>query len=295
LYSVLMQIKQALLWGHEVLLLSSESARLDAEILLSYIIKKPATFLLAHNEEEVGFLNLWRYKRLIEKRKKGVPVAYLTGHREFYFLDFAVNRHVFIPRPDTEILVDSVISYIKNSIFPPRRAGKIQDLKLLDVGTGSGCIPISVLKNIEGIHAVATDISRHALHVAEKNAGKHRVLNRIHFFHSDLLASVPHSIFKGGDVIVTANLPYIPTDFQIHPETKFEPNISLYGGGDGMDIYKAFMKQIESIRPRAIFLELFEFQIAILEKYLSGYSLKRTENMTGQAKMLMLERENFAE
>ena len=111
-YTGVMQIKEALKWGHETLLLTSSSARLDAEVLLSHVLKKPTTFLLAHDNREVGFLQLWRFKRLIAKRKKGIPVAYLTGHKEFFFLDFAINRHVLVPRPDTEFLVECVIEYI---------------------------------------------------------------------------------------------------------------------------------------------------------------------------------------
>ena len=108
-----MKIKEAVKWGHETLILTSDSARLDAELLLSYVLKKPATFLLAHDETDVGFWQLWKYKRLIEKRKRGVPVAYLIGHKEFFFLDFEVNRHVLVPRPDTEILVEVVIEYLQ--------------------------------------------------------------------------------------------------------------------------------------------------------------------------------------
>ena len=195
-----MQIKEALKWGHEELFLSSGSARLDAEILLAHILKKPTTFLLAHDEHKICSLKLWLYQRAIRKRKEGMPVAYLTGHKEFYFLDFEVNRNVLVPRPDTEILVECVIEYIKQR----------NDTILLDIGTGSGCIPISVCKNVDGITAVATDISRKALKVARKNIKKHGLANRIDLIHSDLLKNVPPGLFDGRGVIVTANLPYIP-------------------------------------------------------------------------------------
>ena len=197
-----MQIKEALKWGHEQLFLSSSSARLDAEILLSHILKKPTTFLLAHDEQKlcsflhfsrndkfkITFFPLWRYKRLIRKRKEGMPVAYLTGHKEFYFLDFEVNRNVLVPRPDTETMVECVIEYIKqrNDETMTRR----NDIILLDIGTGSGCIPISVCKNVDGLTAVATDISRKALKVARKNIKKHNLINRIQLIHSDLLENV---------------------------------------------------------------------------------------------------------
>ena len=284
-----MQIKELLRWGHEQLLLSSDSARLDAELILSYVIKKPTTFLLAHNEEEVSFWPLWRYRRMIAKRKEGIPVAYLINHKEFFFLDFDINHHVLIPRPDTEILVECVINYLNQSISDKQSA--VRPI-LIDVGTGSGCIPISVLKNVDEIKSIATEISRGAMRVAKKNIQKHHLKSRINLIRSDLLEKVSVKQLKHHDVIVTANLPYIPTrNFKNHPSTKFEPNISLYGGKDGMDLYKRLIKQLIPIQPRAIFFELFEFQIATLALRLPGYRLKYTKNMTGDARVMMMERE----
>jgi len=278
-----MKIKNALLWGHEVLTPSSDSARLDAELLLAHVLRKPVTFLLAHDDHELGFFKLWRYKRLVEKRKAGWPVAYLTGHKEFYFLDLFVNRHVLVPRPDTEILVEAVIDYL-------RAVKTRKSLLLLDVGTGSGCIPIAVLKNAERVKAIATDISSAALGVAKRNVRKYAVQDRIQLFKSDLLGALPAKLFKGREVIVTANLPYIPSNFSVHPSTKFEPDISLYGGKDGLDVYKRLMDQLKFIKPKAVFLELFEFQTAILATRLKGYELKYVKTMSGQARLMMMER-----
>ena len=282
-----MQIKEALKWGHEQLLLASSTARLDAEILLSHILKKPTTFLLSHDEHKICSLKLWLYKRLIRKRKQGMPVAYLTGHKEFYFLDFDVNQNVLIPRPDTEILVECVIEYIRNSggATPSSR------LLLLDIGTGSACIPISVCKNVDGLTAVATDISRKALKVARKNINKHGLNNRIKLIHSDLLKNVTSQLFEGRKVIVTANLPYIPTNYQISLELKYEPQISLFGGEDGLDLYKKIVQQLTTIKPKAIFFELFEDQIAILKTHMPDYKLKYIKNMSGKARVLVMERE----
>ncbi|MFH1012349.1 MAG: HemK/PrmC family methyltransferase [Candidatus Peregrinibacteria bacterium] len=275
-----MSIRDALQWGHEQLLLSSGSARLDAELLLSHVLKKPVTFLLAHDDTSIGFFTLWRYRKLIFQRKGGVPVAYLTGHKEFYFLDFEVNCHVLVPRPDTEVLAGAVIEYVRNLKHPI----------LLDVGTGSACIAVSVLKNVPGLRAFATDISRGALRVGRRNAKKHGVSGRVEFFRSDLLSAVPVERLRRHEVVVAANLPYIPTQFQVNPETKFEPPVSLYGGEDGLDIYKRLMEQFSDVRPRAIFLECFEFQLAILRGYIKDYELKSTQRMTGQARMVFLER-----
>jgi len=281
-----MLIKEALKWGHEQLFLTSSSARLDAEILLSHILKKPVTFLLAHDEHKICTIKWWLYQRVIRKRKQGMPVAYLTGHKEFYFLDFEVNRTVLVPRPDTETLVECVIEYI-NQRYDDTTTRRY-DILLLDIGTGSGCIPISVCKNVDGLTAVATDISRKALKVARKNIKKHGLSNRINLIHSDLLKNVSPELLQGREVIVTANLPYIPIGYQISPELKYEPQISLFGGTDGLSLYKKIVQQLDLIKPKAIFFELFEDQIAILKTKLPDYKLKYIKNMSGKARVLVM-------
>jgi release factor glutamine methyltransferase len=281
-----MLIKDALHWGNEQLVLSSDSARLDAEVLLAYVLEKPATFLLAHDDSEVGFWQIRKYRRMIGERKKGVPVAYLTGHREFFGLDFEVNEHVLVPRPDTEILVSCVMDYIRG--LP---VGK-KELVLVDVGTGSACIPVSILHNLPGIRAVTTEICAQAMKVARRNIKKHGMEGRITLIQSDLLEAVPADTFRGKEVVLTANLPYIPPQFQVHPSTKFEPDVALYGGEDGLDIYKRLFYQLSKIKPRAIFLECFEFQKGILAEHISDYELKYAKNMTGDARCLFFERED---
>jgi len=289
-----MKIKEALQSGYEKLTLSSDSSRLDAELILSHVLNKPATFLLAHDDAEMSFFTLWKYLRLIEKRRKGIPVSYLTGHREFYGLDFEINEHVLVPRPDTEILVDCVLEYLnqftESDVSERRRRDSeiAPSVILLDIGTGSACIPISILKNVSKINAIATEISRPAMKVARKNIKKHHLKSRIKLYKSDLLENVPLRLFDDKNVIVTANLPYIPTQFQIDPSTKYEPDVALYGGEDGLDIYKRLVEQLEEIKPKAIFFELFEHQIAILCEYMPDYELKYAKNMTGNAKCLHL-------
>jgi len=295
-----MTIKEVLHWGHETLLLTSDSARLDAELLLAHVLKKPVTFLLAHDEQKISSIKWWFYKRFISKRKQGIPVAYLIGHKEFFFLDFEINRHVLVPRPDTEILVECVVNYIgenRKSKIENRNSFEVRSSKfdfknalLLDIGTGSACIPIAVLKNVEGIKAIATDISRKALKVSRRNVKKHKLKSRINLIRSDLLKNVPMEKLKGKEVIVTANLPYIPKDFQVSPELAYEPSVSLYGGEDGLDVYKRLVEQVRTLKPRALFFELFEDQIAILKTKLPDYHLKYVKDMSGQARVLALER-----
>jgi len=299
-------IKELLEWGTRNLI-AFDSARLDAELLLAHVLKKPATFLLAHDETEVNWWQKWRYRRLIEKRKTGFPIAYMLGNKEFYFLDFEVNDSVLIPRPDTEILVENVINYIlkletRNSPARPNGhsgrkletpSSQLQapssQLLLLDVGTGSACIPISVLKNVEGLKAVVTDLSSKALSVARRNIKKHGLESRIEVYRSNLLESVPYSVFRGKEIVLTANLPYIPDSMQVMPETEFEPDMALYGGDEGVDLYQKLLDQVLVIKPKAIFLECFEFQLAVLGAHLPEYEVKYSKPLAGEARMLMLE------
>lgn len=272
-----MTIKELITWGHQELI-QFDSARLDAELLLSHVLKKPPTYVLAHDERSISCWEEWSYKRMITKRKKGVPVAYLRGHREFYGLDFEINKHVLVPRPDTEALVEAVIRYLS------------PDDLLLDVGTGSGCIPISVLKHVKGVEAIATDISSSALRVAKRNAERHGVGDRLQFFNSNLLSSIDPTLLEGRGLVVTANLPYVPTDYQVNIETRFEPQIALYGGDDGLDLYQRLIDELMPFEPRALFFECFDFQRAILAERLPDYRLMNATLILGGADVMMLER-----
>lgn len=279
-----MTIKDLVNFGHRELI-AFDSARLDAELILSHVLKKPATYVLAYDEVDVGLLWEWWYRWLIARRKKGIPVAYLRGHREFYGLEFIVNRHTLVPRPDTEALVEAVIGYMSGE-----RGVASGEYMLLDVGTGSGCIPISVLKYVEGLTAISTDISSSALRVAKTNANRHGMEARIQFIESNLLHNVDPTLFKGGEVVVTANLPYVPKNFQVNIETHFEPQIALYGGTDGMDIYRRLLEELLPIRPKAMFFECFDFQKAILVEHAPGYHLTQVKKNSGGAQVMILER-----
>jgi len=183
-----------------------------------------------------------------------------------------------VPRPDTEALVEAVINYVSPG-----------DL-LLDVGTGSGCIPIAVLKHAKDLEAVATDVSGGALNVARSNATKHKVESRIHFVHSDLLEAVDPLLFEDRQLVVTANLPYVPKGYEVNVETTFEPQVALWGGEDGMDLYKKLLKQLLPLAPRAMFFECFDFQKVILVENAPGYELRSFNSPSGGAGVVMLER-----
>ena len=216
---------------------------LEKEILLARALKKSKEFLYAHGEDKISWKEFLTYKFYLHALKKGIPVAYILKQKEFYGLNFFVNKSVLIPRGDTEILVEEAIKIINKSD---------KKITLIDTGSGSGCIPISILKNNtkKNINAFAVDISWRALNIAKKNAKLHNV--KIKFLQSNLLKKIiKHysSIFTSDAfVIITANLPYLNKEQMSEPSIKYEPKTALYGGNDnGLQIYQNFFKQIKEI------------------------------------------------
>lgn len=229
--------------------------RLDLELLIAKSICKPKDFILIHPEYKLSFLENLRLLYFIYLRKQGYSVACIIGHREFYGLDFLVNKKVLIPRPETEMVVDEVIEILNNELKV------IHDkIVLIDVGTGSGCIPISILKNTkESVRTFAIDISKPALKIAQKNAKKHVV--NIQFLHGNLLKPLFHNskfILPNSKLIITANLPYL-TEQQFCSEKSIqkEPKLALVADKNGLALYEELLKQIKSL------LLSFKFQISL--------------------------------
>ena len=178
--------------------------------------------------------------------KTQAPKQYQQGWTEFYKLKFHLTRDVLIPRPETELLVDEALKLAKER----------DNLTVLDLGTGSGCVAISIAKNAKNTKIIATDISKEALNVAEKNAKFHRVENQIIFLEVDLLPDLKIA----PDVIVT-NLPYIPTARLMYIDpmvTEFEPRVALDGGQDGFELYRKLLSQMKekNIIPEYFFGEI---------------------------------------
>jgi release factor glutamine methyltransferase len=227
-------LREALAFGRERLKASdSETPELDADVLLRHVLGVDRATLLTHPERAVQPGEVARYKSLVERRVRGEPVAYLTGEREFMGLEFAVDKRVLVPRPDTETLVTRALE-----LTP----GDSEGITVVDVGTGSGAIAVSVAFNRPRASVYATDTSPAALEVARKNA--HRLLPagaRVQFVHGALLEGAPSAL----DVIC-ANLPYIPTGRMTSlPVTvrDYEPSAALDGGPDGLDVYRALLPQ----------------------------------------------------
>ena len=204
-----------------------ENPRLDAEILLAHVLKWRRLNLYIDSDKILSLESVLRFNELVNRRLEGIPVAYLTGSKEFFGLKFAVNENVLIPRPETEILTEFVGEYLR---------GLDSEVIFADLGTGSGAIAVSILKFVKNSRAVAVDVSESALEVAKFNANKFHVSDRVKFYCGNLFETLEGQIFNA----IVSNPPYIPTlelkKLQI--EVKREPQLALDGGEYGLRFYR---------------------------------------------------------
>ena len=209
------------------------SPRLDAEVILAHTIRRPRTYLHAHADDELSLRNEDIANARVDLRKDRVPVAYIIGHREFYGRRFQVNPSVLIPRPESEEL----ITLLKQLLPTSAELGQIARKRLVDIGTGSGCLGITTKLEFPEMDVALTDISRHALGVAQKNA---RLLGAdVETFVSDLLQNYPYS-----PDIILANLPYVDKSWDyLSPELASEPAEALYAEDGGLAIIKRCLDQ----------------------------------------------------
>ncbi|HAG08933.1 MAG TPA: peptide chain release factor N(5)-glutamine methyltransferase [Desulfotomaculum sp.] len=249
-------VNKALLWAKNYLKKCGlENTALEAEVLLAFCIKLDRVALYRQNERFLSPEEEENFRRMIKRRGQREPVAYLTGHKEFMSLDFLVNPAVLIPRPETELLVEKALEIINAKVF---KVGQTQKDKILivDVGTGSGAIAVSIakhIKNLSGVYIYATEISPAALDVARLNAKRHGVAGNITFWPGDLLEPLKNQGCEGQISLITANLPYIPTleIDRLEPDVRlYEPRLALDGGKDGLDFYRRLISQGgEFLRP----------------------------------------------
>jgi release factor glutamine methyltransferase len=213
---------------------SSNYAVPEAEILLAFVLGTPRLDLKLSGDRVVSKNQADEFLALIGRKCQGEPLAYMTGEQEFMSLNFLVEPGVLIPRPETEILVEKVIEFFQ----------AVPQIRGLDVGTGTGCIPISLIAFLKAdVRFVAVDISTQALHVALENSIRHRVDNRIEFMISDVFVNLPQMMSFD---VITGNLPYVTdSEFEtLTPEVKdFEPAEAIKGGKDGLDCITRFVEK----------------------------------------------------
>ncbi|MGH9899896.1 MAG: peptide chain release factor N(5)-glutamine methyltransferase [Pyrinomonadaceae bacterium] len=214
--------------------------RLDADVLLEYVLNVDRTYVLTHNEKQISNPDFERYMALVRRRKDGEPLQYLTGRQEFWGLEFKVTPDVLIPRPETELIIELALNILRPHFERPF---------ICDIGTGSGCIAIALLYEMAGATAVGVDISEKALSVAVTNARRHGVADRFTVLPSDIYNSF--SIDETGGIdnpftIVVSNPPYIPEDEIPTLQTEVrdhEPFVALTSGGDGLSIIRRLLKE----------------------------------------------------
>ena len=301
-------------------------SRLEAEVLLAHVLQKNRVYLYANYEEPVNITERETYRAYIKRRIAGEPLAYITGYKEFMSLNFKVSPEVLIPRPDTEILVETAIMLA--------RAEKINTI--IDVGTGSGAIAVSLAVYLKDVEIVASDISPRALDIARENAVQHKV--SIYFAEGDLLEpfllttlsaesegeqirsaesydkNAENFVVANQEVtlmsqenrsldsvdMITANLPYIPfTEIEkIDPQVKdFEPRMALFAAGDGLDLYRRLIPQAYSLlRPEGIvLLEIDARQANAIPAMMQGFTdIKIIKDLAGRERVIQARRKNDA-
>ena len=225
-----------------------DNPRLDAQVLLAHVLGQERSWLFAHHDHPLSQSNAEEFTDLVARRACREPVAYLTGRKEFYGMDFIVDQRVLIPRPETELLVDLALGQIRD------RANR--RVVVADVGTGSGAIAVTIAVHAPEAKVFALDVSRTALAVAQQNAERLVADNGISFLQSDLLAALP----EPADLIV-ANLPYITDeDYRsLSPDIRdYEPQVALKAGTLGLDVIERLLQQISShLKPKgAVLLEI---------------------------------------
>lgn len=263
-----------------------DSPKLKARLLMQFILNQTRQYLMVYDEKKLTQEQEKKYLEAVEQLIKGIPLQHITHRQEFMKMDFYVNNHVLIPRPDTEVLVEEVIQIAK----------KINAKKILDLCTGSGAIAVSFAKYIEGSEVTATDISREALEIAEINAKKHQVDKQIAFLQSDLFADLPKEKYD----IIVSNPPYIKKEIikTLDEEVQKEPYIALDGGKDGLDFYRKIIHQsYEFLKYRGyLCLEIgYDQKIDVIElieqeeKYVGTYGKK---DLYGNDRVIVTQLEN---
>lgn len=219
------------------LLLASgvSTARLDCLVLLEDVLNTDRTQILAHPEIELTEVEQRLLEDMVAKRAKHIPLAYIRGKTEFYGRNFAIHDRVLEPRPESETMIDLLKSTAANQVKT-----------IIDIGTGSGALAITAALEVPSAHVIATDIDADCLTLARSNADKHRV--ELAFYEGDLLAALPTADLDSTALL--CNLPYVPDTFEINTAATHEPRLAIFGGPDGLDVFRKLFTQLKDRRVR---------------------------------------------
>ncbi len=283
--------------AHRLTSAECETPRLDAEVLLAHVLDRDRTWLYTHPQIPLEPDQLDRFETLLHRREQREPVAYLTGRKEFFGLEFEVNPHVLIPRPETELLVETALRIydLRFTIYDLNLKSKIvnRKSKIVDVGTGSGCISIALAKHLPEATVTAIDLSPQALGLAQQNARRHGVADRIIFLLGDLLQPLAEPV----DFIVS-NPPYVsrPDLAMADPEVgRYEPRLALDGGGDGLEVVKRLLFEAASkLKPGgSLLVEIGSSQGQIVsqiaKKYFSYADIRLAQDLAGLDRLLVVQ------
>ena len=218
------------------------SPRLNAELLLMFTLECDRAYLHAHPERQLSADELARYAQALSEREHGMPAQYITGHQEFWGMNLIVTPAVLIPRPETEHVIETVLARVGRAPSPAA-------LRIVDVGTGSGCIALALAKEFPSAQIHATDISPAALEIARANAARHQLAARIQFHETDLLQGLERGSFD----FVVSNPPYVGESEADHVQLevrKHEPRNAVFAGETGLEVIERLIPQAgESLKP----------------------------------------------
>jgi release factor glutamine methyltransferase len=263
----------------------SDTSALDASVILGHILNKPRTWVMAHPELTLTDQQQENLDSALARLESGEPFPYVLGHWEFFGHDFDITPDVLIPRPETELLVEKALAWLKES--PVRRT-------VADVGTGSGIIAVTIAMEIPSARILATDISPAALQVAQNNTYKFDIADRINFVECDILPPHPKSLPTEEHFdLLCANLPYIPTEtLRSLPVYEREPRLALDGGSDGLDLFRKLMSRApEWMAPNSLILLEIESTLGVQALNLACDMFSRAEihlhkDLTGRDRLL---------
>jgi release factor glutamine methyltransferase len=279
----------------------SESPRLDAELLMGHALGLDRTAVIAHHAAPVGTVAAETFEAALRRREAREPVAYIRGFREFHGLAFQTDPRALIPRPETELMVDTavreVIARLTASPRPPGSPG----MRVADIGTGSGAIAVSLVvalrkRRMDGeVLVIATDSSPDALELAKENAVGHAVADRIVFVVADLLppnVDPPYAV-------ICANLPYVATEDidELEPELAYEPRLAFDGGSDGLDVIRGFLDRLPGVLAPGgtALLEIGADEemalLAAVEERLPGWRCIVATDLAGEPRLARVERD----